>query len=372
MRRMQGIAVVSVVMGLFACRVPAGGAEKVPIIYSTDLFQPAVDVDDRYDLATLFAMPEFDIRGIVFDMGDEKGRFKLGAPAKGRVGLPNLQQMMHITKRKAPSALGLCNLLKSREDKGLDQPAEFQGGVELLLKTLRDSPEPVVLFTVGSCRDAAAAFNREPELFRKKVRAYYPNIGNGPGVVKPDYNTSLDPHAYARIFDMGVPLYWCPCYGQDNYQTFWSANDRTLISRCTPAVQNYFVYVFSGSRKDPIGFLSSGAHKLPGGNRRMWCTAPFFHAGGRKLYQRGADDFVALRPEEAAKAGLADKVVPAFRFVPLRAHVPAETAADSRCSPSCDLNAVQPNAQVFRSTDPRFKRIIASALANLLAELGRE
>ena len=357
-----------------ALAVPAGftfAADKVPIVYSTDLFQPAVDVDDHYDLATLFAMSEFDIRGVIFDMGDEKGRFKLGAPAKGRVGLPNLEQMMHITGRRVPYALGLCNMLTSRTDKALEQPAEFQGGVELLLKVLRESPQPVVLFSVGSCRDVAAAFNREPELLRKKVKAYYPNIGNGPGVVKPDYNTSLDPHSYARIFEMGVPLYWCPCYGQDNYQTFWSGNDRTLISRCTPGVQNYFVYVFSGSRRDPIGFLTSGPHKLPGGRRRMWCTAPFLHAGGRKVYLRGEEDFVALRPEEAAKAGLAEKVVDAFHFVPLRAHVPAETPADNKCSPVCELKPAQPNAWVFQSTDPRFRQITASALTNLLGGLGR-
>ena len=51
----------------------------------------------------------------------------------------------------------------------------------------------------------------------------------------------------------------------------------------------------------------------------MWCTAPLFHAAGRKIYQRGEKDFVALSPPAAEKAGLADKVVRVFDFEPMRA-----------------------------------------------------
>ena len=49
----------------------AAGAEpsRVPILYSTDLYHPHDDPDDHFDLLTLFAIPEFDIRGIVIDTG---------------------------------------------------------------------------------------------------------------------------------------------------------------------------------------------------------------------------------------------------------------------------------------------------------------
>ncbi len=58
---------------------------------------------------------------------------------------------------------------------------------------------------------------------------------------------------------------------------------------------------------------------MPTGPREMWCTAPLFHAAGRKIYQRGEKDFVALSPPAAEKAGLADKVVRVFDFEPMRA-----------------------------------------------------
>ena len=45
----------------------AGAEPKIPIIHSTDLFHPHVDPDDHFDLAILFAIKEFDIKGIILD-----------------------------------------------------------------------------------------------------------------------------------------------------------------------------------------------------------------------------------------------------------------------------------------------------------------
>jgi hypothetical protein len=42
---------------------------SVPVIYSTDLFHPPDDPDDHVDLATLFALPELDVRAIILDLG---------------------------------------------------------------------------------------------------------------------------------------------------------------------------------------------------------------------------------------------------------------------------------------------------------------
>jgi predicted class III extradiol MEMO1 family dioxygenase len=109
---------VSVLMVLAFGVSAVGASPKVPIMHSTDLFHPHADPDDHYDLACLFAIPEFDIKGIVLDLGAEQ--------AKG-CGRPAVEQMMHITGRKAPYAVGLSRALSSRTEKALDQPAEFQG-----------------------------------------------------------------------------------------------------------------------------------------------------------------------------------------------------------------------------------------------------
>ncbi len=156
---------------------------KVPIVYSTDLFHPHADPDDHYDLACLFAIRDFDVKGVILDLGADQAK---------RCGRPAVEQLMHITGRKVPYVIGLNQALASRGDKALGQAAEFQGAVNLLLSVLRDSQEKVTLFTTGSCRALAAAFNREPDLLQAKVRAVYFNIGRGPNESEEECNVGYD------------------------------------------------------------------------------------------------------------------------------------------------------------------------------------
>jgi len=92
-------------------------------------------------------------------------------------------------------------------------------------------------------------------------------------------------------------------------------------------LQNFFVSCLTKSTADPIAFLQGGPHPLPTGPRPMWCTAPMFHAAGRKIYQRSAGDFVALAPEQSVRRGLAGGEVDLFRFVPMRASLDRGDAA---------------------------------------------
>ena len=284
-------------------------APRIPVIYSTDLLHPHDDPDDHYDLATLFALPELDVRGIVLDLGERQEQ---------RQGRPPVEQILHIAGRRVPYVIGLAHPLAAPGDPATDRPDQFQGGVELILSTLRESHEPVTIFTTGSLRDVAAAFNREPELLRTKVRALYFNAGNGPGGVQNEWNVQLDPDAYLRIFESGLPLYWCPCFGRDGYQTYFVVDQRTVVSACRPAVQNFFVYCLTKSQQEPLAFLSSAGLALPEGPRNMWCTGPLYHAAGRRIYERGQDDFLALPPAQAEQLGLGGKEVAAFTFQPLR------------------------------------------------------
>ena len=54
--------------------------QSVPVLYSTDLLHPHDDPDDHYDLACLFALREFDVRGIVLDLGERQAE-RSGEPA---------------------------------------------------------------------------------------------------------------------------------------------------------------------------------------------------------------------------------------------------------------------------------------------------
>ena len=257
----------------------AAAPGSIPILYTTDLLHPHSDPDDHYDLATLFALPEFDIRGLVFDLG-EKG--------KGKAALASLRQMMHLTQREIPWAEGLLHNLASPEDTGEGYPEE-QAGIRLILDTLRASVQPVTLFVTGSLRDIAAAYNQAPDLFKEKAGRLYINAGSVNDKV--EWNVGLDLNAYLRIMRSGLPIYWAPCFGNDGYETYWRFTQSDVLDKLDPPLQQFFIYMLEKAGPgagDPIAFLD--AQPAPAARatywpqpRNMWCTAPLLHAAGRPI-----------------------------------------------------------------------------------------
>ena len=257
---------------------------SVPILYTTDLYHPHDDPDDHYDLLSLFAMPEFDILGIVIDTGPK------GA---GRAAEPALRQMMSLSGREIPYATGLIAPLKAPDDPANDRPEAEEAGVNLLLESLRNSERPVTLFITGSLRDVTAAYNRAPELFREKAARLYVNAGWVGDEM--EWNVGLDHHAFVGMMRSGLPLYWGPCFGEKGYQTYWKFPQETVLNDAPPAIQNFFLYMLTQAdpaKWDPIEYL----HRTPDAEARarfwpqerdMWCTALFLDAAGRSYSGAG-------------------------------------------------------------------------------------
>jgi len=346
-------------------------AEKVPILYSTDLHHPHMDPDDHFDLATLFSIPEFDIRGIVLDCGAHQQE------APGQIPV---SQILHLTRRKVPYAIGLAEPLRSPADDGRNQPDEFQGAVGLILDAMRESPEKLTVFTTGSLRDVAAAFNREPELLRRKIARLYINIGNpamGRESRRYEYNVNLDRNAYVCIMQSGLPIYWCPCFHGTIWQrgrhgTYWKFNQGQVLETAPEGLQNWFIFALTKPKGvDPIAFLS--APQDPAArtevwkmSRNMWCTAPFVHAAGRRVYLRSEGDYVALPPLGAQRSGLSEREVNVFDFVPMRVTV----TSDPEGTINVDLrtDAAEPNGYVFQSISTDYGQVLTACLKNLLAD----
>jgi len=295
------------------CEDPQTALRGVPLIYSTDLFHPYDDPDDHYDLATLFALPEFDLKAVVLDLGDRQ---------KLKPGRLPLEQMMHITGRRVPFATGLSGKLKTSDDKATNQPAEDQAGVELLLATLREAGEPVTIFTAGSQRDVCAAFNREPDLFRAKVARLYVNIGSTDSTV--EWNVTLDLNAYLGLMRSGLPIYWCPCLPMkvNEHSTYWKFRQSEVLEGLPQPLLNYFVYALQQVKRqelDPIKALDADLrpwrHLIGTMDRNMWCTAPFLHAAGRQVYRSG-EGFAS-----AATRPAGEPISELFTFVPARVEI---------------------------------------------------
>jgi hypothetical protein len=262
----------------------------------------------RSSLATLFAIPEFDIRAVILDLGMEQERTPGSVP---------LRQIMHLSGRSVPYATGLGLRLRYPEDAAGNQFPEYQGGVNLLLQALRDSKKPVVIIAVGSLRDVAAAYNREPALFRDKVFRIYVDDGNSGGEDM-QWNPQLDPQGWIRIFRSGLPLYWFPVFGPgthpgdllkgrvrtQRHQTYWAFWHEDVFGTVPLGLQQYFLYAL-GRRDtfnaDPIATLSepvdeSLRDRVWSQSRNMWSTASLLHASGRNVYRRENDWIAQQEP----------------------------------------------------------------------------
>lgn len=254
--------------------------QRVRVIYSTDLFHPPDDPDDHLDLATAFALKELDIRAVLLDQGDKQQR---------RSGRTPLEQMMALTGRRVPYAVGLGQKLELPSDDGRNQPREYQAAVELLLSTLRESRAPVALIATGSLRDVTAAFNREPQLMRSRLRGVYVNAGHakaGGG----EYNVELDPHAFRGLLASGLPIYWFPCWpANDRRSAHWRLARYSDVFEVAPArLQNFFLYALhrvDPAEINPVAALDMNLRPwrnlVWGAPKDMWSTASLLTVAGR-------------------------------------------------------------------------------------------
>ena len=325
--------------------------ETIPLVYCTDLFHPFNDPDDHVDLATVFAMPQFDIRAVILDQGI------LQAVKPGKIPL---EQMMALTGRKVPYATGLGTALRHPRDDGRNQFSQYQGGVELILRVLRESRTPVTFMVVGSLRDVIAAYNREPGLFREKTSRLYFVGGNSDGGDL-QWNPLLDPQACLGLMTADLPLYWCPTFARQDTlagmaagqlkpnptRSYWNFRHSEIFSVLPTSLQNYFVYALA--RKDAatvnsLEYLNAPPEvKLRDAlwkqTRYMWSTAAIYHAAGCELYSN------------QVSWAASDTPIPDFHRTQVFDFVPAEVTINRNLQATQRLSGSSLRQKVFRIRD---------------------
>ncbi len=300
--------------GLPAWHENAATEHKVPVIYCTDLFHPHDDADDHFDIAALYALEELDILGIVLDQG-RKQDFQPGS-------IP-VEQMNYLTGKAVPWAIGLSDPLKTPDDKALDQPGKYQAGVNLILDILEQTKIPVTIITVGSLRDAAAAYNRNPELFRQRVGRMMVFIGEASADTV-EWNVGLDPNGFIRIMNSDVAVWWVPCFDGGNFRnkgnaSFWKADHTDLLKYASDRVMNFFVYALTkNASPNYLAYLdglvdeAAGKRVMPE-TRNLWCAAVFTEVAERVIVARDGE-WISI-PENAAGEG--ERTCEVFRFTPV-------------------------------------------------------
>jgi hypothetical protein len=288
---------------------------KPAVFHATDLFRPYNDPDDHWDLACLYALAhrgDIDLKGILIDY----------PPKDGDPDVMAVAQMNFITGLGVPVIVGSPPPLKMHGDS--QRSSSQPDGTRAVLDVLRQSPVPVVINITGCCRDIAAAAKAAPRLFAEKCAAIYLNAGAGTRdkalASKLEYNVSLDPPAYAAIFDLPCPVYWMPCFEQvqspwvvREFGTYYRFRQDQILARLSDKMQNYLAYAlgkvnnanwlqYLTGRKDDRLLAEFG-----GNYRNMWCTGGFLHAAGKTVSRSG--QIVPLDSEGAS---------PVFTFDPIK------------------------------------------------------
>ena len=222
---------------------------EIPVIYVSDLYHPFEDPDDHFDLAALFGSTQFDIKVIIIDNAK---------PYEKTPGKIPVEQLNYITDRKIPVYVGLKDLLRSTDDTGENQPVN-QEGCRAILNYLEESDKKVTIFSVGSLRDIAAAYNRNSGLFEEKVDKLVIFIGEANNKGNIEYNVSLDKNAYINIMNRVPNVWWVPCFDggvwkNNGNASFWQGHHSDLLEGASDPILNYFIYALTKS-SDSVNYI---------------------------------------------------------------------------------------------------------------------
>ncbi|VTN43336.1 pyrimidine-specific ribonucleoside hydrolase RihA [Raoultella ornithinolytica] len=171
--------------------------------------------DDAIAMVLALASPELDVKAITASAGNQ-------TPDKT---LRNVLRMLTLLGRQDIPVAGGARKPLMREliiaenvhgESGLDGPAlpepdftpQACTAVELMAKTLRESPQPVTIVATGPQTNVALLLNSHPELHDKIVRIVMMGGAMVLGNWQPaaEFNIYVDPEAAEIVFQSGIPV----------------------------------------------------------------------------------------------------------------------------------------------------------------------
>lgn len=171
--------------------------------------------DDAIAMVLALASPELDVKAITASAGNQ-------TPDKT---LRNVLRMLTLLGRQDIPVTGGARKPLMREliiaenvhgESGLDGPAlpepdftpQACTAVELMAKTLRESPQPVTIVATGPQTNVALLLNSHPELHDKIARIVMMGGAMVLGNWQPaaEFNIYVDPEAAETVFQSGIPV----------------------------------------------------------------------------------------------------------------------------------------------------------------------
>ena len=227
-------------------------AGTLPVILDTDIGD---DIDDTWALLMLLRMPEFDLKLAVGDYGNAIYRARL------------LAKLLELTGRSdVPIGIGI----EQTDDPGnqsdwlgdyrlQDYPGVVhRDGVQVLIDTIHNSPEPITLLCLGPVPNIAEALRRDPSIAENaRIVGMFGSVYVGyDGASEPaaEWNVRVDPQSLQKVFaapwDCTItPLDTCGLVRleDDNYRRINDSDDPWLAA----LIENYKVWLPGASYMDP-------------------------------------------------------------------------------------------------------------------------
>ena len=226
---------------VFAARPgPAVAGPRIPVILDSDIGD---DIDDTWALLMLLRMPQFDVKLAVSDFGNAIYRSRLFAKLLALTGRTDIPIGVGLGREDKPGAqsgwIGNFHLD--------DYPGTVHhDGVQVLIDTIKQSPEPVVLICIGPVPNIAAALQRDPSIvenarFLGMHGSLYVGYGGKPEP-SAEWNVKSDTRALQQVFAAPwdctiMPLDVCGLVEitGENYQRIYRSEDPWLRA----LVENY-------------------------------------------------------------------------------------------------------------------------------------
>jgi purine nucleosidase/pyrimidine-specific ribonucleoside hydrolase len=186
---------------LFLLMVGVTAAQTIPIIFDTDIGD---DVDDALALALALQSPELDVKAITTVIDRAALRSRLAWKELGVFG-----------RRDIPIGTGADEPLLDPVRGGRHAQFDVLTGedvvpgpplraVDLIIRTLLDSPRKITIVPVGALTNIAIALKTEPRIKDKIERIVL--MGGAYYTQQPEYNIYRDRIASEIVFRSGVPI----------------------------------------------------------------------------------------------------------------------------------------------------------------------
>ena len=319
MNHMRNYLLAALCAVLFSsCSVRTYDGDKVPVVIITDLYTPAQDPDDNFDILIPFALENIDVKAVVFDVTEEYRKLGESNGIRREPGYISVTQLNYLFDTDVPCGCAPFTRLESEDDTNAEASAFETKGIELLFDVLEKSDRPVHIVSTGSCRPLAVAYNRNPKLMTSDKVACVHVVAGASSEEFMEWNIDLDRNAAARVLKSGMKMALYPCatdrgpfaLGQNN--AYWGLRTLDFVFQMEPSLRNYCVYSMLSktnidylsylesplSEKDSVEFSLYWRDKHLGCRHHIWTLATWQQVAGLGLVSHPDGTATLMKAEE--------------------------------------------------------------------------